>query len=183
MGAAPGMRNVKTMRHGTTSQRSGEGWTLHKQGREAGTTERWAGLFDDSTHATDVRLTLPARPENIALVRHVLHALAQGIGLPDHVCHDLKLAVTEACTNVVRHAYREDAGRIEVIARPEPEALQVIVSDQGAGIGPSPDAQGPGLGLGLISALADRLEIDHAPGQGSRLQMWFARHRPISETA
>lgn len=174
---------VETMRHGAAPTRSGEGWTVHQQGRGAATTERWNGLFDDSTHAADVRLTLPARPENVALVRHVLSALAEAVGMPDEVCEDLKLAVTEACTNVVRHAYHDGNGRIEVIARPEHDALQVIVADSGAGIGPSPDAQGPGFGLGLITALADRLEIDHAPGEGSRLHMWFARHRQIPETA
>lgn len=156
---------------------------MRTQGPEAGTASHWAGRFDDSLHAADVRLTLPARPENVALVRHVLFALAEALGLPDGVCDDLKLAVTEACTNVVRHAYHAEEGRIDILARPTADGLMVAVSDEGSGIGPSPDAAGPGLGLGLISALADRLEIDHAPGKGSRLQMWFARHRPIPETA
>ena len=156
---------------------------MHKRGRDAGTTERWAGDYDDSVHAADVRLTLPASPENIRVVRHVLGCLAETFGMPGDVCDDLRLAVTEACTNVVRHAYREPGGRIEVVARPSADSFEVIVSDRGAGIGPSPDAQGPGYGLGLISTLADRLEIDHAPGKGSRLQMWFAPNRTISETA
>ena len=132
---------------------------------------------------SDIRLTLPARPENVGVVRHVVGALSEALDLPPALTDDIRLAVTEACTNVVRHAYHDGDGRIEVLARPEADALQVIVSDSGAGIGPSPDAQGPGFGLGLMSALADRLEIDHAPGKGSRLQMWFAHNRPISETA
>ena len=156
---------------------------MRTEGPRAGTSERWSGIFDESRHAADIRLTLPARPESVGLVRHMLCALAEALELPSHVCDDLRLAVTEACTNVVRHAYHEGEGAIDVLARPTADGLHVIVSDHGAGIGPSPDQAGPGFGLSLISSLADRLEIDHEPGQGSRLAMWFERHRPIPETA
>src|ERR1044072_7717082 len=57
--------------------------------------------------ASDVRLTLPARPENVAVVRHVLGAFAEALQLPDPLIEDMRLAVTEACTNVVRHAYAD----------------------------------------------------------------------------
>jgi serine/threonine-protein kinase RsbW len=125
---------------------------------------------------SDITLTLPARPENIAIVRHVIGALGAAIRLPRATVDDMRLAVTEACTNVVRHAY-EDDGRIEVVIRPDGEAINVIVSDNGRGLGPSPDVAGPGLGLPLIAALADHLEIDHAPQSGSRLLMAFLRRR------
>jgi anti-sigma regulatory factor (Ser/Thr protein kinase) len=126
---------------------------------------------------SDITLTLPARPENIALVRHVIGALGAAISLPSSTVNDMRLAVTEACTNVVRHAYSQHDGRIEVVIRPDGEAINVIVSDDGRGLGPSPDVAGPGLGLPLIAALTDRLEIDHAPQKGSRLLMAFLRHR------
>jgi anti-sigma regulatory factor (Ser/Thr protein kinase) len=126
---------------------------------------------------SDITLTLPARPENVALVRHMIGALGAAIRLPDATVDDMRLAVTEACTNVVRHAYSEDDGRIEVVIRPDGDAINVIVSDHGRGIGASPDVSGPGLGLSLIAALADRLEIDHAPQKGSRLLMAFLRRR------
>src|SRR3712207_677573 len=65
--------------------------------------------------ASDVRLTLPARPENVAVVRHVLGAFAEALQLPDPVIEDMRLAVTEACTNVVRHAYADgEIGRAHV---------------------------------------------------------------------
>jgi anti-sigma regulatory factor (Ser/Thr protein kinase) len=126
--------------------------------------------------SSDVRLNLPARPENVAVVRHVLGAFAEALHLPFEMIEDMRLAVTEACTNVVRHAYDgNEPGELEIIIRPEGDVLDVIVSDHGRGIGPSPDTTGPGLGLPLIAALVDSLEFQHAPRAGSRLAMSFLR--------
>ncbi len=125
-----------------------------------------------------VRLTLPSRPENVALVRHMLDALAGALPMSRSRLDDIRLAVTEACTNVVRHAYRDgEDGPLEVVMRPHPDDLEIIVSDFGAGAGPSPDVRGPGLGLPLIAALADRLDVSHAPGAGTRLAMAFTVRR------
>jgi serine/threonine-protein kinase RsbW len=129
-------------------------------------------------HESDIRLTMPARPENVSVVRHVLGALGEAVGLPADVVEDMRLAVTEACTNVVRHAYGDERGSIDVVVRPEGDALRVTVADAGRGIGPSPDTAGPGLGLPLIAALADTLEIERSGGTGSRLVMCFRRTRP-----
>jgi anti-sigma regulatory factor (Ser/Thr protein kinase) len=126
---------------------------------------------------SDIRLTVPARPENVAVVRHVLGALADALGLPPALIEDMRLAVTEACTNVVRHAYTDGEGAIEVVVRPDGDALKVIVADAGRGLGPSPDTAGPGLGLPLIAALADSLEIERTGGAGSRVVMSFLRKR------
>jgi serine/threonine-protein kinase RsbW len=126
---------------------------------------------------SDIRLTLPARPVNVAVVRHVLGALAEALDLPPAVTADIRLAVTEACTNVVRHAYGDRAGDIDVVVRPRGRALEVIVADNGRGMGPSPDTSGPGLGLPLMAALADSLEIQGAATAGSRLMMSFLRNR------
>jgi anti-sigma regulatory factor (Ser/Thr protein kinase) len=132
---------------------------------------------------SDVRLSLPARPENVAVVRHVLGAFAEALDLPDTVIEDMRLAVTEACTNVVRHAYAGvEPGTIDILIRPVDDMLQIVVSDTGRGIGPSPDTAGPGLGLPLIAALAHSVEIDHAPSAGSRLAMSFLRS-PGAEAA
>ena len=126
---------------------------------------------------SDIRLTLPARPENVAVVRHVLGALTEALGLPRAVTEDVRLAVTEACTNVVRHAYEDGDGSIDVIVRPKGDALEVIVADTGRGLGPSLDTGGPGLGMPLIAALTDSLEVERTPSAGSRLIMGFLRHR------
>ena len=135
------------------------------------------GLGDgDQSGGSDVCLTLPARPENVAVVRHVLGAFAEALQLPDPVIEDMRLAVTEACTNVVRHAYADgEPGPVEILIRPEGDTLQVVVSDHGRGLGPSQDTSGPGLGLPLIAALTHSLEIEQAKSSGSRLRMSFLR--------
>ena len=128
---------------------------------------------------TDVKLTLPARPENVAVIRHVLGAFAEALRLPDGLVEDLRLAVTEACTNVVRHAYApESPGPVEVSIQPEDDVLSVVVADRGRGIGTSSDTSGPGLGLPLIAAIADEVDVQPVPGGGSRVAMTFVRSRP-----
>ena len=129
---------------------------------------------------SDVRLTLPARPENVAVIRHVLGAFAEALRLPAGLIEDMRLAITEACTNVVRHAYDGEPGPIDVVIRPMGERLDLVVADRGRGIGPSPDVSGPGLGLPLIAALADSVDFRHAPARGSRLSMSFACHQRMA---
>ena len=133
------------------------------------------GDDEHESRGSDVRLTLPARPENVAVVRHVLGAFAEALQLPDPLIEDMRLAVTEACTNVVRHAYADgEPGPVEILIRPEDsDSLLVVVSDVGRGLGPSADSSGPGLGLPLIAALSHSFEIEQVPDNGSRLRMSF----------
>jgi anti-sigma regulatory factor (Ser/Thr protein kinase) len=127
---------------------------------------------------TDVKLTLPARPENVAVIRHVLGAFAEALRLPDGLVEDLRLAVTEACTNVVRHAYSAGApGPVEISLRPDDDAVRVVVADRGRGVGTSADRTGPGLGLPLIAAIADEVDLQPVPGGGCRVAMAFSRLR------
>jgi serine/threonine-protein kinase RsbW len=152
---------------------------------DASTPQAWrrGGRNTDSgQRESDIRLTLPARPENVAVVRHVLGAFAEALDLPRAVTEDMRLAVTEACTNVVRHAYACDDGTIDVLVQPKDGRLEVIVADSGRGIGPSPDTAGPGLGLPLIAALADSVEIERSAPAGSRLVMSFVRNRTTPAT-
>ena len=126
-----------------------------------------------------VRLSLPAQARNIAVVRRALEAIAEELALPRRQIEDMRLAVTEACTNVVRHAYTDvearDASAMRVALLPETGGMQVIVEDRGRGLGASPDARGPGLGLRLIAALTSQLEVSHgADDRGSRIAMSFA---------
>jgi serine/threonine-protein kinase RsbW len=87
---------------------------------------------------------------------------------------DMRLAVTEACTNVVRHAYDHADGTIDIVIRPGDDSLDVTVSDTGRGI-PSDDREGPGFGLPMMATLADSLDIDRSTGSGSSVAMSFRR--------
>src|SRR4051812_43873864 len=93
---------------------------------------------------TDVKLTVPARPENVSVIRHVLGAFAEALRLPDELIEAWRRAVPEAGPTVVRHA--APAGRSgpgEISIRPEEERGNVVVADRGRAIGPSSDTTGP----------------------------------------
>ncbi len=107
------------------------------------------------------------------MVRRVVAALAEGLAMPPALVEDVKLAVTEACTNVVRHAYQGAEGPLEVRVEPKGNCLTVVVTDHGTGIRPNPASDGAGLGLPLIAALASQLEIEDVPDAGSCVRMSF----------
>ncbi len=163
----------------TSSHRFGEGWSTDSDhgASHAGAVSGRSTTAPVPAHDSDIRLSLPARPENVAVVRHVIGALAESLALPRAVTEDMRLAVTEACTNVVRHAYDDEGGNIDVVMRPEGQALEVIVADSGRGVGPSPDTEGPGLGLPMIAALTDSLRVEQKESAGSRLVMRFLSNR------
>ena len=124
-----------------------------------------------------VVLTIPAKPEYITLGRLALSGLSRARELSDETLADLKLALTEACTNVVRHAYEESVGRVEIRYELCDDRLVIEVCDDGAGFDPvvargdrgEPDEGG--LGIAIIRAIADELEIGVGPdGRGSRLR-------------
>jgi serine/threonine-protein kinase RsbW len=111
------------------------------------------------TEAPDLELTLPARPENVAVIRHAVGGLGEVLDVPDATLSDIKLAVTEACTNVVVHAYGDGEGPMGLRATIGASGLTLIVTDRGRGIVPRTDSPGLGLGLPLIATLAQSLEL------------------------
>ncbi len=121
----------------------------------------------------DVQLTLPARAENVAVVRHALGGLGEALDLDPQTLSDVKLAVTEACTNVVVHAYPDGDGMMEVTADIDGTVLRIAVRDDGRGIVPRPDSPGLGLGLPLIATLSETLELGKAAGDRTEVRMTF----------
>jgi serine/threonine-protein kinase RsbW len=126
-----------------------------------------------------VRLTIPAKPEYVSLCRLALTGLSHLGRLPDETLADLKLALTEAASNSVRHAYGEaDSGTVEIMYELRPDRLVVEVTDDGPGfaVGGQGGDRGAdltegGLGIAIIRALTDELEVgDRADGRGSRLR-------------
>lgn len=123
----------------------------------------------------DLELTLPARAENVAVVRHAFGGLGDVVDMPEQTLADIKLAVTEACTNVVVHAYPDgEDGPLDVLARIGDAHLEVVIRDRGQGILPRPDSPGLGLGLPLIATLADSLELGTGPEDETEVRMTFA---------
>src|SRR5438874_11969340 len=96
-----------------------------------------------SEEGRSVRLTIPAKPEYITLGRLALTAIAGVRPVSDETLHDLKLALTEACTNSVRHAYDNGrVGNVEIVYQLEPDRLVVEVGDEGAGFELAEEANG-----------------------------------------
>ena len=132
----------------------------------------------DSRDALDpvVRLTIPARPEYITLCRLALTGLSRLRPLSDEMLADLKLAITEACSNSVRHAYPGDGGRVEISYTLTGGTLEIEVCDEGEGFEPGGSARAAGdlseggLGIAIIRSIADELEIGPRAGGGSRLR-------------
>jgi serine/threonine-protein kinase RsbW len=126
-----------------------------------------------------VRLTIPAKAEYITLVRLALSGLSHLRALSEETLGDLKLAVTEACSNSVRHAYRDGReGSVDVVYELHSDRLIIEVRDDGEGfvaadqsaVGASGLNEG-GLGIAIIRALADELEVGPGEsGKGSRLR-------------
>ena len=128
-----------------------------------------------------ITLTIPAKAEYITLGRLALTGIARlrPEPLSQEVLGDLKLALTEACTNSVRHAYGDGDGLVEILYELHHDRLVVEVSDQGEGFEPRVEARSAddqeelaegGLGIAIIEALSDEFEIREGDRGGSRLR-------------
>ena len=142
-------------------------------------SDRTGGDAGSSDGARAITLRIPAKPEYITLCRLALTGLAQLREIDDDAMADLKLALTEAVSNSVRHAYAPGGdGHVEVTYEVYPDRLGVEVVDDGAGFDPdeAPSFEGDelsegGLGIAIIRSIADEFEIDSQPGRrGSRLR-------------
>ena len=136
-------------------------------------------------HIHAIRLTIPAKPEYITLGRLALTGIARLRPEPlrQEVLGDLKLALTEACTNSVRHAYADGEGMVEILYELHDDKLVIEVVDEGEGFDPPTEASNAlaedelsegGLGIAIIEALADEFEIRERPQGGSFLR--FVKH-------
>lgn len=145
-----------------------------------------SGAANGQGHIHEIRLTIPAKPEYITLGRLALTGLARLRPEPlrQDVLGDLKLALTEACTNSVRHAYAGGEGTVEILYELHDDKLVVEVADEGEGFEPPAEPRLPqsedelseegGLGIAIIEALADEFEIRERAQGGSSLR--FVKH-------
>jgi serine/threonine-protein kinase RsbW len=122
----------------------------------------------------DMELALPARAANIAVVRHAFGALGEAFAVDEQVLANIRLAVTEACTNVVVHAYPAGhEGPLEICATLREEKLVVVVRDEGPGIAPRADSPGLGLGLPLIASLTESVLLGRDADDRTEVRMTF----------
>lgn len=128
--------------------------------------------------------TYPAVPRSVGTARTAVSAWLRADGVSDTTIGDIALAVSEACTNAVVHAYRDPivangvAVSFRLVAVSDGPSVRVTVCDDGAGMMPRADSPGLGLGLPVIAALTERLEVSPAPGgRGTVVSMLFAAPR------
>ena len=131
----------------------------------------------DDGAAREVRLTIPAKPEYITLVRLALTGISRLRPVSDEALADLKLALTEACSNSVRHAYSDGEGCVEISYELHEDKLVIEVADDGEGFDPAEEREEAdelsegGLGIAIIRSVADHLEIgSRNDGRGSRIR-------------
>jgi serine/threonine-protein kinase RsbW len=130
-------------------------------------------------------LTVTGRFEYLAQIAEFVTQAAREAGLTDDDVFHVEMAVDEACSNVIEHAYAEAVGEIELTCtNPEPGRLDVVIHDHGrsfdpaavpeakVGDGASLDAlQTGGLGLFFMRKLMDEVRFDFSPGYGNTLYM------------
>jgi len=125
---------------------------------------------------SQLRECLPARAENIGPLRRAVVDYAGSNGASERQREDIALAVSEALSNAVLHAYvgHGSPGDVGVDAWIDEHALRVVVYDEGSGMLPRPDSPGLGLGLSLIAQMTERLELESRDATpGVRLHMTF----------
>lgn len=119
----------------------------------------------------------PAFPRYIAPLRRAVVEFAADAGADDLQQEDIGLAISEAVSNSVIHAYPDGSirGDVTVEAWTDLGRIVVIVSDDGCGMVPRSDSHGLGLGIPLIARVTERVEIeDRSPGPGVCVRMTFA---------
>jgi serine/threonine-protein kinase RsbW len=119
-----------------------------------------------------VKLSLPRDTASVAISRHVVRSALSALGVIDNVRHDVELALTEACANVVRHAAQSDEYDVSINVHDETCSIDVIDSGRGydeetlRASMPNPNAE-EGRGLHLIRMLTENVRLAHHPRQGT----------------
>jgi serine/threonine-protein kinase RsbW len=129
--------------------------------------------------AVELEAVYPAQPPAIGRVRHDGVEAARSCGASESALPQIQLAVSEAATNVVLHAYRDGLprGEMRVVLRQVDDCIDVSIRDDGVGMSPRGDSPGAGFGLGLMAHAADRCVITSEPGEGTDVLLRFELSR------
>lgn len=123
--------------------------------------------------AKELSLTFRAEPCSVSRARRALREFAAEVGASVDQVDAVRLASSEAVTNAVLHAYRDEPGKVYVTAALVSDELWILVSDDGCGLEPRTGRPGLGLGLGLISQVSDDLTIVPRSSGGTEVRMRF----------
>jgi anti-sigma regulatory factor (Ser/Thr protein kinase) len=118
--------------------------------------------------------TYPAVADSVPRAREALSTFARAAGATNDQLDSIRLAVSEATTNVVVHAYEDDPGRIQLDAGLAAGELWVLIADDGLGMRPQIQSPGLGVGLSLISQVCDEFEIAKRSSGGLEVRMRFS---------
>ena len=128
---------------------------------------------DTSQSSERLELTVPAEASRLPELRRVVGEFAVSHGAAKDTIDSAVLAVHEACSNVVRHAYGPESGSLHVKGGCEYGLLQFVVSDNGTPVADPHARKGAGLGLELIRTLANDVDIEGPGEQGTRIRITF----------
>ena len=124
-------------------------------------------------------LNVPGKPEYVGTVRMTVAHVASRAGFDIEAIEDIKVAVSEACTNIVQHSHTDEDFAYDVVLElEEDKKLMITVKDTGVGFGveeyvepvPGEPAES-GLGIFIIRALMDEVDLHSEPGVGTKLHM------------
>jgi anti-sigma regulatory factor (Ser/Thr protein kinase) len=123
----------------------------------------------------------PAEPTLVAQIRHDVSSVATGFGADETALLHINLAVSEAATNAILHAYRDGraAGDVHVFVHHDDDFLDVSICDSGVGMSPRADSPGLGLGLGLMAHETHSFEVKTSPQGGTEVVLRFQLDGPI----
>jgi len=123
-----------------------------------------------------LRLELPSVADSVTLVRSVIRTVARSAGMDRALVDDMRTAVSEACNNVVLHAYPDEPGPLIFSLATHADSVEAVVRDRGCGITPGAARnRGLGMGVAVINTLADRVEFESERGSGTEVRMLFKR--------
>ena len=131
-------------------------------------------MVGDPTRSAEreLRLELPPSADSVGEARRAVGDVASRLGVPDA---DVRLAVSEAVSNSVTHAFRGgESGTVTIVCLTQPDLLTITVADDGAGMRPSVESPGLGLGIPLITKLASEVRFDSSE-RGTTVSMSFRR--------
>ena len=146
-----------------TSTPDGQMQAIHDQIHEAHVVALGASL-NGSYRAT---------PDVISTLRHAVADYAHSVGIDGAQLDGVRLAVSEAISNVVLHAYQDEPGAVHVTAHVVRDELWVLVSDEGRGYNASPIRAGLGWGLAFITDAADEFVLAERSDGGTEARMVF----------